>query len=362
MSPVCSAAPESRIGNAPGDSYALSKAAYPAGEHDNSLIDALPGAVLLLDQRGVIFNANATAREWLAGTLVGEAWRDVYTRELSQLPSGRELTTRENRLLNIATRPLGDKPGQVILLSDVTESRALQELVDRSSRLAAMGEMTARLSHQIRTPVATAVLYLTHLENGSLDTKTRQKFAKKSLARLQHVEKMIRDMLMFAHGGRMESSAVSVGSLVEEFQQQLEPLVESAGARCVVCCSSNATVRANPVGLVTAMLNICNNAIENVRDKLLLQVVVSDSEDGVQFDISDNGGGIPESLRQRVFQPFYTTRSDGTGLGLPVVQSVVAAHDGTIEISDAVGGGARFSITLPAVPKSADEDCVHAAA
>ncbi len=146
MSPACFTAcnPDSRDSTGNQSDAAGSTAAYTR-EHYKSLIDAVPGAVLLLDHHGIVVSANATAIEWLDEPIIGEIWRDIYQRDLSQELVRGELATRDKRLLNIATRPLGDQPGQVVLLSDVTESRALQEVVDRNIRLAAMGEMTARL-------------------------------------------------------------------------------------------------------------------------------------------------------------------------------------------------------------------------
>ncbi len=325
--------------------------------HYKSLIDAVPGAVLLLDSHGDIVNANATACDWLNGPLLGECWRDVYQREFAQGLSPGDLSTHDKRLLNISTRPLGSEPGQVVLLSDVTESRTLQQLIDRNARLVSMGEMIARLSHQIRTPIATAVLYLTQIQAGSLDAQTRFNFTNKSLARLQHVEKMIRGMLMFAHGAHLDFESIPVSELVGELDRQLAPLIESANAKAQVQCSTGKTLRANRMGMVTALLNICSNAIENTDTSLELSVdAYSDDLQRVVFEISDNGPGIPRELRQRVFQPFYSTRSDGTGLGLSVASSVVEAHHGTIEIRDAKSGGASFLIKIPALSRSTSND------
>lgn len=331
--------------------------------HHKSLIDAVPGAVLLLDSHGDIVNANATAHDWLNGPLLGECWRDVYRREFAQGLSPGDLSTHDKRLLNISTRPLGREPGQVVLLSDVTESRTLQQRIDRNTRLASMGEMIARLSHQIRTPIATAVLYLTQMQAGSLDAQTRLNFTNKSLARLRHVEKMIRDMLMFAHGAHLDFESIPVSELVDELDRQLAPLIESARAIVQVQCSTGEFLRANRMGMVTALLNICSNAIENSGAALKLSVdAYSDGMQWVIFEISDNGSGIPQDLRQRVFQPFYSTRSDGTGLGLSVANSIIEAHHGTIEIRDAKSGGALFLIKIPALNRSTSNHESHAAA
>ncbi len=150
----------------------------------------------------------------------------------------------------------------------------------------------------------------------------------------------------------MDAEPISVADLIAELELQLSPLIESACAQCVIENTSNSTLCANRMGLVTAMLNICNNAIEHVGPQLQLSVCVQDRANNISIDITDNGQGIPQEMRQRVFQPFFTTRSDGTGLGLPVVQSIVKAHRGQIEILEPIGGGTTFSITLPAHAQS----------
>ena len=314
---------------------------------DKALIDALPSAVLVLDRQGRVRHANRVARQWLDGALLGESWRDIYQRELSQALEHGALVNKEQRLLNISTQSLSQQAGQVVLLSDMTESHRLQRIAERHSRLATMGEMTARLAHQIRTPIATAVLYLTQLQGATHDDARRQRYIEKSLSRLEHVEHMVRDMLMFAHGAQIDAETLHIGTLIDDLCVQLKPLIESVGASYRIDCSSNLKLVANRVGLVTALLNICTNAIENKGQQLQLDIKVIERKDCMLIDISDNGSGVPAELRERIFQPFFTTRSDGTGLGLSVVQSIVKAHRGSVTMGDSAMGGSTFSITLP---------------
>ncbi|MEM7292958.1 MAG: HAMP domain-containing sensor histidine kinase [Pseudomonadota bacterium] len=324
-----------------------------------AIIDALPGAVLLLDRAGRITVTNDSAREWLDGPLEGELWREVFRREFAgELHLG-ELVNRRQRLLNISTRPFNDGAGQVVLLSDVTESRALQQAQERNLRLASIGEMLARLSHQVRTPISTAILYLTQMQQTALDDARRERFVQRSLSRLRHVEHMVRDMLMYAHGARLELEEVSIESVLGDLEEQLVPLAESNEIDHSITCTSNSCLHANRVGLVTALLNICCNAIENADKPLTLQIsATQSSSETVTLTIDDNGPGIPLELREKVFQPFFTTRSDGTGLGLPVVKSVVDAHRGEVGIGDSSLGGTRFVLNLPGIA-SHTESPVH---
>ncbi|MEM7209371.1 MAG: ATP-binding protein [Pseudomonadota bacterium] len=317
-----------------------------AGLH-KAIIDALPGAVLLLDKHGIVISANPNAGDWLGLPIVGEAWRDIAKRAFDSDLNKGELVTRDHRLLNISTQPLGGAPGQIVLLSDVTETRAQQELSERNARLASIGEMMARLSHQIRTPIATAMLYLSQLQTGANSNEQHAGFADKSLRRLRHVERMIRDMLMFAHGGQMTKEPVASSLLVEDLESQLAPLVESIGAAYTIECETDCAVNANRVGVVTALLNICCNAIEIVGDSLSLNIRMREAQGNLVFDISDNGPGIDPRLHDKIFQPFITSRNSGTGLGLSVVRSVFEAHGGRADVRASASGGAHFSVCIP---------------
>ncbi|MDJ0833363.1 MAG: PAS domain-containing protein, partial [Gammaproteobacteria bacterium] len=136
----------------PQDSPAMS-------QHLRELVDAIPGAVIVLNANGQVVDFNIAARE-LLGDLQAEAyWRDIVGRSfLPELDQG-ELRTPDGRQFSISTRPLGYQPGQILLLSDVTQTRQLQRAAQQNLHLMTMGKMMASLAHQIRTPLSSTMLY-----------------------------------------------------------------------------------------------------------------------------------------------------------------------------------------------------------
>ncbi len=314
------------------------------------LLEGLPGGVVVLDGDRRIQECNPAARELLGGTLLGEAWEAVARRAFEPgAGDAREVRLHNGRRVILSVRPLAAEPGQILLLQDVTEQRALQELLNRHRHVAAMGDMAAGLAHQIRTPLASALLYASNLVRGSLGEEDRRRFAERIVARLHHLEGMVEDTLRFARGGVLGVEDIEVRALLEELRQMIEPQLRAAGGTLeIMDRAPGARLRGSREALVGALHNLAANALQAAdrAPRLRLHLAI-EAPDALCMEFSDNGPGIPAPLCERVFEPFFTTRPDGTGLGLAVVHAVVQAHHGEIRVESAAGEGARFHIRLP---------------
>ena len=319
-----------------------------AGGH-GPLFDAIPGGVVVLDRQGRIEAANLAARELLAEPLLGEAWRDVVQRAfLPELDQG-ELKTADGRQFSISTRPLGYAPGQVLLLSEVTRTRELQRAAQQNLHLVTMGKMMASLAHQIRTPLASAMLYLSHCAEDGLDAMTLRNFSGKALKRNRHIEKLINDMLVFAHGGQFVTARFGVGDLLDELREQLQPHLEQRGARLGIdCVERDAELQGNKDALLGALANLCVNALQACGTQPRIDIGVAMTRQGLlSISVRDNGCGMDRQTRAHIFDPFFSTKTDGTGLGLAVVKAVVESHQGRIAVFSRPGRGSRFRLFLP---------------
>ncbi len=193
------------------------------------LLDALPGGVVVLDANGHVQECNPAARGLLGEPLHGALWREVVQRVFAPRPDdGHDISLRSGQRVNIATCSLGEEPGQVLLIKDVTETRWLQEQLAQLRRLSAMGEMAASLAHQIRTPLASALLYAGNLGRVDLEPDARQRFGDKLRGVLGHLEKLVKDMLAFARKGNFEVEDVSMSELESALVQMLETSVGGA--------------------------------------------------------------------------------------------------------------------------------------
>ncbi len=314
-----------------------------------ALLKALPAGVIVLDGKGLVQECNPAAIELLDEPLIGLSWRTVIDRAFDHSRiSGQDSVTKKGQIVSISTCPLGEGvPGQIILLQDVTEKRQLQAKYDQQNRLASMGQMAAQLAHQIRTPISAALLYASHLKSPQLDNDKRLRFADKILTRIQSLEQLIDDMLLFSRNGMEKRESISVQQLLNELQQTIEIpdnkqkidvvfeyLPEESAANDKVYISGNRNL------LVSGLINLVNNAfyavdtnIEERPDGMNARVTIKVSQPingAVDFSIHDNGSGISAENIDKIFEPFYTTKQHGTGLGLAVVKAIANAHDGEL--------------------------------
>jgi two-component system, sensor histidine kinase FlrB len=318
------------------------------------LLAVLPAGVVVLDGNGVVEQHNRAAANLLGDELDGQSWLSVIARAFDPRPrDGHEISLRDGRLVSVATQSLSPEPGQIVLLTDMTETRALQERVRQGERLAVMGEMAASLAHQIRTPLASALLYVSHLLRPALDDATRLRTAEKIRERLRHLEHQINDMLVFARGGASVAGRVGLDDIVAALQQLIEaPLQANECTFTLRHGARSAEVLANRDALLGALVNLAVNGMQAAGRGGHLELETQRAGRTAILRVRDNGSGIPPALRTRVFEPFFTTRAQGTGLGLAVVRSVVEAHRGTIELESEPGQGCTFNVTLPLAPET----------
>lgn len=318
------------------------------------LLDALPAGVVVLDGRGFIQDSNSAARRLLGEPLLGLFWLEVINRAFSaQVGEFNEVRLKDGRVMSISTNPLGAEPGQIVLLNDITATCELQEKLGRHQRLSAMGEVAASLAHQIRTPLASALLYAAQTGSEKLAGQQRQRLAGKLLARLRALEHMVNDMLLFARGGGAGTDRIAIAELLRDLQQNLDTyLRDGAVAITAIDATRGAVLTGNRNALLGALQNLVINALQAADATVSIQVAATRNTDKsgqpvIDIAVTDDGPGIPPAVRDRIFEPFFTTRSQGTGLGLAVVQAVAHMHHGAVWATSNEGGGATFTVRVP---------------
>lgn len=313
----------------------------------SALIKGLPGGVLVLDAAGIIQESNPLAVELLGNPLQGLRFSAVLTRvSVNPRATPDQTELRSGKFVNISRRML-DGGGEVLLVTDVTESHMMQVLLARQQRLLTLGELAAGLAHQIRTPLAAALLYASQMTLGERQPEDLKRCAAKTVESLKQLDKLVTDMLAFAHGGTARE-LVSVSALLEQVAQWLRPALREGVRLTIRTQAPQLKVRAAAPSLVSAVLNLATNALQAADGPLNLELTARRSAHGrAQILVSDNGPGVPLKIRDRIFEPFFTTRARGNGIGLSIVKSVVEAHAGSIQLADSATG-ATFVIELPA--------------
>ncbi|HZX52946.1 ATP-binding protein [Pseudomonas sp. XK-1] len=312
-----------------------------------SLLDLLPGGVIVIDGQGVVREANPVARNLLGQPLVGMLWRQVIARNFApREDDGHEISLKDGRRLSIATRSLRAEPGQLVLLTDLTETRRLQDQLSRHERLSALGRMVASLAHQIRTPLSAALIYASHLTEQVLPVEQQQRFAGRLKERLHELEHQVRDMLIFARGELPLPDRIAPGALFEALRAAAEPHVQGMQVRWQ-CDSREGELLCNRDTLVGSLLNLIENAIQAAGREARLKVHLYSRGQVLRLCISDDGPGIDRATLARLGEPFFTTKTTGTGLGLAVVKAVARAHQGDVQLRSRPGRGTCAILTLP---------------
>nr|WP_242671903.1 ATP-binding protein [Stutzerimonas kirkiae] len=312
-----------------------------------SVLDVLPGGVIVIDGQGRVREANPLAIELLGAPLQGAFWRDVIARSFApRKDDGHEISLRDGRRLSIATRSLGGEPGQLVLLTDLTETRRLQAHLAHNERLSALGRMVASLAHQIRTPLSSALLYAGHLHDGGLDEEQRLRFSARLKERLHELERQVRDMLVFARGDLPLHDRLPVKGLFDALREASECLLQDVRVRWQ-CDVIEGQLLCNRDTLVGALLNLLDNAQQAAGGEARIKVHAYPRGADLRVCISDNGPGLDRERLARLGEPFFTTRTTGTGLGLAVAKTVVRAHHGRMSIASRPGRGTCVTLVLP---------------
>ena len=357
------------------------------------LMGALPAGVLVVDRGGRVVQANRAAEGLFGAGLAGRAWPELaaqmqstgtpgeYT--LAAAPGqtqavasaggggpGAEDATEDAtahaaprltvdadlRRVALSESELESGAERILLVHDITDTHRMRLTAERNERLAAMGEMVAGLAHQLRTPLAAALLYTGNLRQPELDPMQRTMVADRALERLRYLERLIRDMLLFARGDSAGRQRFAVCELVAELAHTLEPLARARQvAFAADCTCETAEVVGDRKALGGALTNLLENGIQacEAGGRLDCEVTLRDAGDSgvgvraVRFIVRDSGRGIAPELQERLFEPFFTTRAEGTGLGLAIARGVARAHGGDITLRSAPEQGAEFILTVP---------------
>ncbi len=314
-----------------------------------ALMDAMPAGVVVIDSMGRIEDMNPAATAMLGSDLCGRRWEAVLASVMVRdSGSGEaEFDALNGRRLTLAYAMLADNSSRIALLNDISESHRLRQLVEREERLRELGDMAARLAHQLRTPLSSAMLYLSQLASPEQTVRAPEVSAR-AMERLRQIERQIEGMLRFIRGSEDSLESISLSQLVRETADALAPQLDRAGASLFLDCPDNGPViRGQREILQNALSNLLDNALASCAVAPQIAITLEARDNGIRLSVSDNGVGIDPELEARIFEPWFTTRVNGTGLGLAVVASAAEAHGGKVEITHPEGGGSCFTLVFP---------------
>jgi signal transduction histidine kinase len=256
--------------------------------------------------------------------------------------------------LGVTVSPLFDAKGAlqgaISLFTDLTSVVALEDQLRLKDSLARLGELTAGLAHEFRNGLATIHGYARLIDPSQVPTAYAP-YVQAIRDETDTLGRVIGNFLNFARPVQPTMAPVGVGGLVERTIDELRPDVDARGGALTVA-GEFGTVSGDEMLLRQALVNLVRNAVQacaeaRVAPHIRVEGRTDRTEGTLGLTVSDNGPGVPAELREKVFQPFFTTKGDGTGLGLALVQKIVVTHNGRITLSTSDQGGAVFQVVLP---------------
>lgn len=267
--------------------------------------------------------------------------------------------------LSLVRDALGEVTGAALFFRDLTRVEQIEERERLRDRLAALGEMAAAIAHEVKNPLAGIEVMAGLLKRRLTDNPEAQTMLIDIISEAKMANSIVLEVLDFVRPVRLHVEPVAVAALLQDSLLMAESLVPRRDVAVRVDLPSGLPdIEGDGHQLRQVFTNLLTNAFEALdgQGRLLLRAAVvqrltfsSSSERtqgwGVQIEIVDDGPGIPDAIRERIFSPFFTTKPRGSGLGLAIVRKVVDAHEGRIEILPGVGGGGTcFRLLLPLSP------------
>lgn len=310
---------------------------------------AMPAAVIWVDESQTIRSANQTAKDIFKNDIVGKDWENLLAQHFSF--NGHELVGADASVYSYNQRILEAGQGQVIILTDVSLSHKLQQSSYRQTRLAELGQITAGLAHQVRTPLASALLSIEQLSHPDISAELRSKSTDRIKNNLHHLDHLVNDMLSFARDGEFENDQVNIAELLlsldSYFKEKNYAFFELSVAD-TKASEADIIVAGSRDALLSVLISLVENTHQLASDEVTIktQVSLQQTDSQLLISVKDNGPGLDAISCQQIFKPFFTTKRNGTGLGLAISQSIIHAHHGSLVAVSEPGEGTEVQIRL----------------
>ncbi|SEA81396.1 two-component system, NtrC family, sensor histidine kinase PilS [Desulfuromusa kysingii] len=327
---------------------------------NQTILAHIASGLMLINPRGRIRSFNRAAT-----MITGLTLQDVYDQDAAQLFPGLPVRanadskplrrsegyvikkTGERLILGYATTPakgnFGEDLGVLVTFQDLTDFKKIEDELKRTDRLAAVGRLAAGMAHEIRNPLASisgSVQLLMEAENVQLDDLKLMEIVVKEADRLNH---LLTDFLGFARPKKLVKEPVNVASMLNQLTEMLaiDPrfnkveIVHNYPEECIISLDQGQ--------ILQALWDLAVNAVEAMQGEGKL-VFDTTTVPAPAIIVEDSGPGIADEIIERIFEPFFSTKEKGTGLGLASVYSVLESHGGSVAVDKGTAGGARFTL------------------
>lgn len=342
-----------------------------------SILESMENGVIGVDVQGVITQFNRAACEitgYQSSRVIGKSFAEVFANDSESEPSlvkvlrtGRELKRDEKVFWHKDGHPVpisyqtallrdshGNRIGAVEIFSDISKIKALQEEMHQAKTMAALGEMSATVAHEIRNPLGAMGMWAGLLERDLETDDPRRKTLGKIVEGLSRLNKIVSNLLVYTRPVNTEFRKVSLAQILDEIVDFVQIEIERLGYDIQVTKKMGTQpvyVLADPEKMGQVIMNLCFNAIQAMAHGGELTVKLEEDQTknaGLScFSIEDTGVGIEKQNLVKIFDPFFTTKENGTGLGLAIVKKFVESHSGFIDIRSDTGKGTCVKVFIP---------------
>ena len=348
------------------------------------LVGSMRNGVIAIHRDGTLALMNPEAYRIFSltrlDTVVGRPFSDVFRErpdlvrvlsgafEMTTLPNRAELRLKDlDRVIGYTLSQVRDDReraiGAVLFFKDLTQVEQMEERERLRDRLASLGEMAAGIAHELKNPLAGIEVMAGLLRRQVPDSPDAQSLLADILSEAKLANAIVVEMLEFVRPIRLQVERTDLAQVLQQSVMNAESKVPRGDVAVVLDVSDGLPlIDGDASQLCQVFSNLLTNAFEaaNGQGRVILRAALEAVEQDPGFaadapeptpsivvEVEDDGPGVPAELSDRIFNPFFTTKTTGTGLGLPIVRKIVDAHDGRIDLSSEPGHSTRFRVTLP---------------
>ena len=331
--------------------------------YTRNIIESMPDGLLTLDSGGLIEACNPKILEITAmdlDTLKGKRPENLFDNwPYDSLKNKRVNNSffhtfhHENGNevpVEISSSSLRDEQGKqlgaVFLFRDLREIRSMEEQLERSRRLMALGRMAAGIAHEIRNPLGTLRGFAQYFGSKAEDEASKE-YSALMIGEVDRLNESISSLLQFSRPREPEFTIVDVAQLIKKTCKLLEHDFRESNITLLTSGNPSGTIEADADLLLQVMLNLLKNAINASQAGATLSLSCEENEENIRITVADNGIGMTRQEQEQMFDPFFTTRKTGTGLGLAVSNQIVEQHSGSFDVQSQPGKGTSITMILP---------------
>lgn len=340
--------------------------------YTGKILENLKDAVVAADQNGTVTVFNAAAAELfeippekVLGKFLAEIRLPCLAPILDTLETGK--TRREHhfllnlkdrrKILNLATSIVRNQPGEIetviMIATDLTAQRQLEEQLQRQEKLTAMGELASGVAHEIRNPINAIGIIAQRLQKEfrPCDNEEEQKefdeLTVSIITETKRINQTIQQFLHFAKPAALQRRPTDIRNFLHEIGQLFKSSSTVQNIAFSIQVKNNARLLIDPQQMKQALLNLLRNALDATPPKGQIRLFAHKTNSHYEISVSDTGSGISDENLKKIFDIYFTTKRNGTGMGLPIVSQIVQQHDGKIIVESNPEKGTIFRIILP---------------